>query len=370
MNNKTGIPILYYHSIANHEQGNEWSFLSISISLFKKQMEYLYKRGYYACDWKELDDHINGKIKLPRKTVMFHFDDGFLDNWSVVFPIMQQMGFKYSILVTPEFIEKGGELRPFVSKTQETNKTNWWGYLNEAEIKHMSDSGLVDFQAHGYTHTWYEYSFNLLDIFDGNNFYPHLSWNKFPERKPYWLSEKLEVPIGYPVFEYKKSLELEKRFLLNKGCMDELISSYDVNKTKEENIKIYKKIIIQYKERGEEGEYESDEQSAKRLIHELKGTRTYLTNITDKPTDYIVFPGGGNSQKVIEACKVAGYKLVSKGKELNQYNSKLYQVNRYSASYTFPKLLNEKLNMIFLKLQLKRAKGRFFITKFFKLLRA
>ncbi|MAM30007.1 MAG: deacetylase, partial [Flavobacteriaceae bacterium] len=98
----TGIPILYYHSIADHEVKNEWSFLSISIRLFKNQMDYLHKNGYYTCNWKELEDHIQGKKQLPEKTVMFHFDDGFLDNWSVVFPIMKEKNFKYSIVVTPE----------------------------------------------------------------------------------------------------------------------------------------------------------------------------------------------------------------------------------------------------------------------------
>src|SRR5690606_38653640 len=133
MENKTGIPILYYHSIADHEKKNEWSFLSISISLFNKQMDYLYRNGYYTCDWKELDDHIKGIKKLPDKTVMFHFDDGFLDNWSVVFPIMKEKNFKYSIVVTPEFIQKGNQTRPFLKETKLISQNEWWGYLNEAE---------------------------------------------------------------------------------------------------------------------------------------------------------------------------------------------------------------------------------------------
>ena len=368
--NKFGVPIFYYHSIANHEMTHKWSFLSVSISLFIKQMNFLHKKGYYTCNWKELEDHVNGIKKLPKKTVMFHFDDGFLDNWSVVFPIMKKKNFKYSIVVTPEFIEKGSSLRPFVTDTKENNKDNWWGYLNEIEIKHMSASGLVDFQAHGFTHTWYESSTKIVDINTGGKFYPHIGWNKYPDKKPYWLTNEIEVDERYPIFEFKKSLELSKRFIPNVELINQLIQAYDKSKTKENNIQIYRDIINEYTQQGKDGKYESDEDASNRMMHELEDTRGYISGITGKATNYLVFPGGGNSTKVIEACKKAGYTLISKGEEQNSFNSKLYQVNRYSATYTFPKVLNEILNILFMRLQLERAKGGYFVTKLFTFLRS
>lgn len=361
----SGIPIIYYHSIADNKLLSNWNFLSIGIKLFKKQINYLYKKGYKTCSWSELENHIKGIKKLPKKTVMFHFDDGFLDNWSVVFPIMKKIGFKYSIVVTPDFIQDG-KIRPFVKSTLSENKENWWGYLNKKEIKKMSDSGLVDFQAHGYTHTWYESSPKLIDIYDGNNFFPHLSWNLNPHKKPYWLLNHFEVPIGYPVFEHKKSLELEKRFYLSKECIQELTASYDIKKTKEQNVKSYKEIISNYKDNRNLGVYENENQSYERLMRELKTTREFISEITNKPVDYLVFPGGGSSKRVIGLCKEVGYKLISKGKELNIFGSNIYQIERYSAVYMFPKKYSIFLNMIFLRLQLKRAKGDILVNKLFK----
>jgi len=364
----TGIPILYYHSIADHEVKNEWSFLSISIRLFKNQMDYLHKNGYYTCNWKELEDHIQGKKQLPEKTVMFHFDDGFLDNWSVVFPIMKEKNFKYSIVVTPEFIQEG-EVRPFVSKTKESNKNDWWGYLNRNEMMIMSESGLVDFQAHGYTHTWYESSDQLIDVYDGNQFYPHLLWNLEPHTKPYWLNQPNKLSLGNPVFEYKKSLELDKRFLVNSDFIRESINIYDDSKTKEENLYILRELKEKYKRKDTLGRYETENESYERLMKELKDARLFIEDITSKPVKYVVFPGGGNSEKVKLLAKKAGYKLISKGIAPNAFNSKIYQIQRYSAAYGFPKKLNENLNILFLKLQLKRAKGNYMVTKLFNLLR-
>ena len=103
--------------------------------------------------------------------------------------------FKYSVLITPEFVQEG-EVRPFVEQTSEHNKENWWGYLNKKEIKKMTDSNLVDFQAHGYTHTWYESSQELIDIYD-NMF--HQDTNMFNQ----------DVTKGISYFR-KKLLEQQK----------------------------------------------------------------------------------------------------------------------------------------------------------------
>ena len=83
MNN---IPILYYHSVANHKKSSNWSFLSCPIKVFKSQINLLARKGYYFCDWNELFAHINGEKILGKKTVMIQFDDGFLDNWTTVYP--------------------------------------------------------------------------------------------------------------------------------------------------------------------------------------------------------------------------------------------------------------------------------------------
>ena len=135
MNN---IPVLYYHSIANHCDNRKWSFLSCQIEVFKKQMIVLKKKGYYFCNWEELFLHINGIEDLGPKAVMVQFDDGFLDNWSIVFPFMLKNNLKFSVLLTSDFIDKSNEERPFVNQTLKSNINDWWGYLNEAEIKAMS----------------------------------------------------------------------------------------------------------------------------------------------------------------------------------------------------------------------------------------
>ena len=56
---KPSIPVLYYHSVADHKNKNDWSFLSVNIQLFTAQIKFLNFLGYSSCTWDDLYDHIN-----------------------------------------------------------------------------------------------------------------------------------------------------------------------------------------------------------------------------------------------------------------------------------------------------------------------
>jgi len=354
------IPILYYHSIANHEKERPWSFLSCKIEIFKAQMEYLYKKGYYTCNWDELYDHLIGKTQLPKKTVMIHFDDGFLDNWSVVFPIMKKYGLKFSIVVTPEFIQMTKEKRPFLKETTENNILDWWGYLSIEELKEMEKSGLVDIQAHGFTHTWYPTSDRIIDIYNGTQIEPWLYWNEHIEEKPYWLSKNLfdVIPYGMPIFEHEKSLANLKAFIPDKNFVEDVIDLYDKNHTKDEILKQ----VLELKEKKYNnliGRYETEEETKQRLLKELKGTKEFLEKYLDKRIEYLVWPGGGNNELVEKLAFEVGYKLISKGNKFNSFNSNIKKVMRMAACH---ENFDVVLNKWFFIMQIKRGSGNILIN--------
>jgi peptidoglycan/xylan/chitin deacetylase (PgdA/CDA1 family) len=366
-----GIPILYYHSV-NDNNKRVWGFLSIPILTFKLQVRLLKLLGYYTCNWDELYDHLIGHKKLPKKTVMLQFDDGFLDNWSVVFPTIKKHKTKITIVVSQDFIEKNENKRPFVRNTSNSNINDWWGYLSEEEIREMEESGLVDIQAHGKTHTWYESEPILEDIFDGSQLLPHLYWNNNTTSKVYWLSKNLsnEVEFGYPILKHKKSLELERRYMVNEEFIDESIKAVDKKKTKEENFMIVKNIFNNYLRNDELGRYETEEEKKSRLKDELLGNKQYLEKVLNKKIEYLVFPGGGKSEEVFKLAKKYGYKLVSQGERLNDFGSKIYNVNRISATYPFKiKFLYSFLNLIFFYFQIKRGQGNKLINSISDLFR-
>ena len=224
----------------------------------------------------------------------------------------------------------------------------------------MEESGLVNIQAHGYTHTWYETSDIIIDLYDGTQILPWLHWNNNPEEKPTWLTNgSLEkIPHGYPIFQNEKSLSNLKAYKVNKEFINDSISIYDKNLTKEENLQKINKLKDTYLNENKLGSYETEEKTYERLKKELLGTREYLKNILNKDINYLVWPGGGNNKKVQDLAYKYGFIVISKGEELNSFNSKNRKISRVAAYHEFkPLFLNSYLNVLFIHLQILRANG-------------
>lgn len=94
--NTTGIPILYYHNFyddTKNEKYDPWTAdIYLSKTDFIEQMDYLVKNKYYFPTWKELEDYIDGKIDLPKKSVIITADDGHASYFKIAVPIMNERG--------------------------------------------------------------------------------------------------------------------------------------------------------------------------------------------------------------------------------------------------------------------------------------
>lgn len=125
------IPIFVYHDIS-YEQTNE-EYMQTIKGNFEKQIEGLRKLGYKIITYDDLIAYNNGEKKLPQKSLILTFDDGWVGNYTVLFPIVKE----YNIPIAINVID---------------NKVGEEGYLNWEQIKEMSDSGLVYIYSHGKEH--------------------------------------------------------------------------------------------------------------------------------------------------------------------------------------------------------------------------
>lgn len=71
--------------------------------------------------------------KYDRPTVILTFDDGYEDNYTNMFPLLKEKGAKATVFLVKNLVGTDG-------------------YLTEAQIKEMSESGLVSFQTHTVSH--------------------------------------------------------------------------------------------------------------------------------------------------------------------------------------------------------------------------
>ncbi|NBD24176.1 polysaccharide deacetylase family protein [Paenibacillus glycinis] len=125
------IPVLCYHSIADHGEGNEYV---VSPERFREEMRWLHDKGFRSISLQEFGTILSGKEPSDGKEVLITFDDGYRNNYSAALPVLKEYGFQAT-----EFLV-----------------TNWVGgpdYLTWDQIKAMQGAGW-DIMAHTRTHPY------------------------------------------------------------------------------------------------------------------------------------------------------------------------------------------------------------------------
>ncbi len=120
------VPVLMYHAVSDQTWGLEGLFLSPSD--MEAQLKYLTENGYDPIFFSDLP-HLN----QYKKPVILTFDDGYNNNYTDLYPLLQKYNVKVTIFVIPASV--GGQYS-----------------MTAAQIKEMADSGLVSIQSHTQDH--------------------------------------------------------------------------------------------------------------------------------------------------------------------------------------------------------------------------
>lgn len=130
-----------YHKIDHHignKKRNKWR---VKKDDFAKQMAWFKENGWHSFTMSEL---IASQKSLPQKSFVLTFDDGYEDNYTCAFEILQKYQFKATIYLVPNKQENDWE--PFVDKDFDK-------LLSTQQIQIMQESGLIEFGAHTTRHS-------------------------------------------------------------------------------------------------------------------------------------------------------------------------------------------------------------------------
>jgi peptidoglycan/xylan/chitin deacetylase (PgdA/CDA1 family) len=108
--------------------------LSVSPERFEEQLHYLRTEGYESITLHDLLLAMQTGAPLPLKPVVLTFDDGYRDNYTNAFPLLQRYGYTAAFFLNVAFID---------SEHPE--------YLTWDQVEEMAAAGM-DMEAHGYTH--------------------------------------------------------------------------------------------------------------------------------------------------------------------------------------------------------------------------
>lgn len=130
------VPILMYHYISPlPPEADEYRIdLTVEPETFRAHMQYLKSAGYVPVSLYEVDQALLTGSPLPEKPVVLTFDDGYIDHYTYVFPILQELGFTGTFFIITSFADN-----------------NYPAYLSWQQIKTMSDAGM-SMEAHTKNH--------------------------------------------------------------------------------------------------------------------------------------------------------------------------------------------------------------------------
>ena len=120
------VPILMYHAVGDETWG--FSDLFVRPSELENHLQYLAANGYetiFFDDLSHLEDY--------EKPVILTFDDGYDDNYTELYPLLQKYQAKATIFVIPRDLGKAHK-------------------MTAEQIQELAQSGLVSIQSHTWSH--------------------------------------------------------------------------------------------------------------------------------------------------------------------------------------------------------------------------
>lgn len=310
-----------FHSVGLENHPWAWSHISESLQSFEAKIALFKKQGCTSVFWQDLYEHMAGTRVLPDNSILLTFDDGYLDNWVFIYPILKKYGMKGTIFVSPDFVDPSTEVRPNLDDVNagrsSMHELPVAGFLSWAEMREMEASGHIDIQSHAMTHTWYFSGPEIVGFHEPHDVTPNpwLFWNVRPERKPYYLTEDQQefLPWGHPIFEHKKSLAV-RRFVPQQSAVDDITSFVAAHGGREffrqRGWRSNLENRIEKELGGAElpGSYETDDARRERITYELQQSKSLIESKLGKDVPFICWPGGANDKTVQDIARTVGYK--------------------------------------------------------------
>lgn len=136
--NDIKLPILMYHNI-NDEYKSHNTNVEMSSQDFKDQMLALKENGYTAILFKDYINYLKFGTELPEKPILITFDDGYLNNYTIAFPILKELGMKATIFVVTGRMGVDGMVT--------------YPHFTWEQARTMYESGVIDIQSHTHYHS-------------------------------------------------------------------------------------------------------------------------------------------------------------------------------------------------------------------------
>ena len=139
--------ILMYHMIAAHRKDARFNGLRVPLQQFELQLGWLREHGWSSYTVSEL---IAMQGRVPNKTVVITFDDGYADNLLAALPLLEKYDFRATLYLVVERFDRDWS----VSRKAHHNEGELMreAKLSDEQVSLLLQSGRFELGSHGMTH--------------------------------------------------------------------------------------------------------------------------------------------------------------------------------------------------------------------------
>jgi peptidoglycan/xylan/chitin deacetylase (PgdA/CDA1 family) len=252
-------------------------------SVFRDHLTWLKQNGYQTISSESLLLYLEGEaVSLPTKPILLTFDDGTIENYKIVYPMLEEFGYTgiSFVLTDPDFT--------FYSKQF------WW--------REVDRSGILNIENHSDSHGLVWVSPVIRDFYPGENV------------DDYYLIKGLDSRLGAPIYEYSYEL-VNNRYLPDKRIANLCVyyvaqhGGEDFFKREGWKEELFQ-VVEDFRNRNQErGSYETEEQKNLMFRTELYQSKKIieLTIGHRKQVEFFAYPWGAYNEELILELEKYGY---------------------------------------------------------------
>lgn len=137
-------PVIQYHKIDLPGPGSLVRGGFTPPRRFARQMAYLRKSGFVFYTVSALIEHFKEHERFPERGIAVTLDDGWQDNYTNAFPVLQALGIVATVFIVPSCL---GESSTKAAAEGEIARA----HLSPEQVREMSDAG-IEFGSHSLNH--------------------------------------------------------------------------------------------------------------------------------------------------------------------------------------------------------------------------
>lgn len=141
------MPVLTYHRFIENDAGKGVHGIYVYKEMFEKHLKMLKRLGYETLTFKDLQNKgLMHRLSYGKKYLMITVDDGYVDNLTIMKPLLEKYGFKAVVYIV------SGENYNRWDTEHPTNPERKLSLMSAEQIKALAASSAIEIGGHSLTH--------------------------------------------------------------------------------------------------------------------------------------------------------------------------------------------------------------------------